>query len=170
MDKWIEVARRRRLETTSAVAAFIKEMCNVGNVALFGSRARGDFHDMSDWDTAAVVEDGEYAVKTAEFGQVVYIPVTRLAQLLPLTTLLFDIAHEGRLLCGRGDLWHEFVKRVGLYIQENRLEKPRRVGTLQFKPPAQTRRLAVLRYVELRRLQAPTPRRQVSMPYSPFSN
>jgi hypothetical protein len=73
MDRWVEVAKRRRREIAAAVAAFIKEACRVGDVALFGSRARGDFHDMSDWDLAVVTQDGEYAVKTEEFGQVVYI-------------------------------------------------------------------------------------------------
>jgi hypothetical protein len=48
MDRWVEVAKRRRREIAAAVAAFIKEACRVGDVALFGSRARGDFHDMSD--------------------------------------------------------------------------------------------------------------------------
>jgi predicted nucleotidyltransferase len=109
MDRWIEVAKRRRREIAAAVTAFIKEACRVGDVALFGSRARGDFHDMSDWDLAVVTQDGEYAVKTEEFGQVVYIPLAKLHQILAFSAL--DVAYEGRLLCGRGELWQKFAKR-----------------------------------------------------------
>ncbi|MFP3251659.1 MAG: nucleotidyltransferase domain-containing protein [Thermoproteus sp.] len=123
MDRWIEVARRRRLETANALAEFVMDSCRRGDVALFGSRARGDFHDMSDWDIAVVVEDGEYAVASEEFGQAVYIPVARLDQLLTFSMIILDVAHDGHLLCGKGDLWHEFVKRVRRYVMEKRLEK-----------------------------------------------
>ena len=96
MDRWVEVAKKRRRE----IAAFIKEACRIGDVALFGSRARGDFHDMSDWDLAVVTQDGEYAVKTEEFGQVVYIPLSKLRQLFAFSMLILDVAYEGRPLCG----------------------------------------------------------------------
>lgn len=113
MDRWVEVAKRRRRE----IAAFIKEACRVGDVALFGSRARGDFHDMSDWDLAVVTQDGEYAVKTEEFGQVVYIPLAKLRQLLDFSMLILDVAYEGRLLCGRGECWQVFAREVMQYVR-----------------------------------------------------
>ena len=116
MDRWVEVVKRRRREIAAAVAAFIKEACRVGDVALFGSRARGDFHDMSDWDLAVVTQDGEYAVKTEEFGQVVYIPLSKLHLILAFSILIFDVAYEGRLLCGRGELWQEFAREVAQYV------------------------------------------------------
>jgi len=109
MDRWVEVAKRSRREIAAAVAASIKEACRVGDVVLFGSRARGDFHDMSDWDLAVVTQDGEYAVKTVEFG-VVYIPLAKLHQLLDFSMLILDVAYEGRLLCGRGEFWQEFAR------------------------------------------------------------
>ena len=87
MDRWVEVAKKRRQVIAAAVAAFIKEACRVGDVVLFGSRARGDFHDMSDWDLAVVTQDGEYTVKTVEFGQVVYIPLAKLHQLLDFSMI-----------------------------------------------------------------------------------
>jgi len=126
MDRWVEVAKRRRREIAAAVAAFIKEACRVGDVALFGSRARGDFHDMSDWDLAVVTQDGEYAVETEEFGQVVYIPLAKLRQLLAFSMLILDVAYEGRLLCGRGEFWQEFAREVMQYVRERRLGKNRR--------------------------------------------
>jgi predicted nucleotidyltransferase len=94
MDRWVEVAKRRRREIATAVVAFIKEACRVGDVALFGSRARGDSHDMSDWDLAVVTQDGEYVVKTEEFGQVVYIPLAKLHKLLDFSMLILDVAYE----------------------------------------------------------------------------
>jgi len=126
MDRWVEVAKRRRREIAAAVAALIKEACRVGDVALFGSRARGDFHDMSDWDLAVVTQDGEYAVKTEEFGQVVYIPLAKLRQLLDFSMLILDVAYEGRLICGRGEFWQGFAREVMQYVRERRLGKNRR--------------------------------------------
>ncbi len=125
MDKWVEVAKRRRQEIAAAVAALIKEACRVSDVVLFGSRARGDFHDMSDWDLAVVTQDGEYAVKTVEFGQVVYIPLAKLRQLLDFSMLILDVAYEGRLLCGRGELWQVFAREVMQYVRERKLRKNR---------------------------------------------
>ena len=123
MDRWVEVAKKRRREIAAAVAAFIKETCRVGDVALFGSRARGDFHDMSDWDLAVVTQDGEYAVKTVEFGQVVYIPLAKLRQILDFSMLILDVAYEGRLLCGRGEFWQVFAREVMQYVRKRRLGK-----------------------------------------------
>jgi len=94
MDKWIEVAKRRRQEVAEALAEFIQRC--VGDVALFGSRTRDDFHDTGHWDLAAVTQDGEYAVKTEKFGQVVYILLTKLHQLLAFSMLILDVAYEGR--------------------------------------------------------------------------
>jgi predicted nucleotidyltransferase len=125
MDRWVEVAKRRRREIAAAVAAFIKEACRASDVVLFGSRARGDFHDMSDWDLAVVTQDGEYAVKTEEFGQVVYIPLAKLRQLLAFSMLILDVAYEGHLLCGRGEFWQEFTREVMQYVRERRLRKNR---------------------------------------------
>jgi predicted nucleotidyltransferase len=116
MDRWVEVAKRRRREIAAAVAAFIKKACRVGDVALFGLRARGGFHDMSDWYLAVVTQDGEYAVKTEELGQVVYIPLAKLRQLLAFSMLILDVAYEGRLLCGRGELWQGFAREVAQYV------------------------------------------------------
>jgi len=125
MDRWVEVAKKRRQVIAAAVAAFIKETCRVGDVVLFGSRTRGDFHDMSNWDLAVVTQDGEYAVKAEEFGQAVYIPLAKLRQLLDFSMLILDVAYEGRLLCGRGELWHAIAREVMQYVRERRLGKNR---------------------------------------------
>ena len=89
-DGWIEVAKRRRQEVAEALAEFIQRC--VGDVTLFGSRTRDDFHDMGHWDLAAVTQDG---VETEKFGQVVYIPLSKLHQLLAFSMLILDVAYEG---------------------------------------------------------------------------
>jgi hypothetical protein len=132
MDRWVEVTKRRRREIAAAVAAFIKEACRVGDVALFGSRARGDFYDMSDWDLAVVTQDGEYAVEAEWFGQVVYTPLAKLHQILAFSAL--DVTYEGRLLCGRGELWQEFARKVAQYVCLLRLYTRRRVHTRPHPP------------------------------------
>jgi predicted nucleotidyltransferase len=106
MDRWVDVAKRRRREIAAAVAA-------------------GDFHDMSDWDLAVVTQDGEYAVETEDFGQVVHIPLAKLHQLLDFSMLILDVAYEGRLLCGRGEFWQEFAREVIQYVRKRRLGKNR---------------------------------------------
>jgi hypothetical protein len=52
---------------------------------------------MGHWDLAAVTQDG---VETEKFGQVVYIPLSKLYQLLAFSMLILDVANEGRPLCG----------------------------------------------------------------------
>ncbi len=63
-------------------------------------------------------------MKTVEFG-VVYIPLAKLRQLLDFSKLILDVAYEGRLLCGRGEFWHEFTREVMQYVREKRLGKNR---------------------------------------------
>lgn len=140
MDRWVEVAERGRREVAAAVAASIEEACRVGDVALSGSRARSDFHDMSDWDLAVATQGGEYAAETEEFGQVVYIPLAKLHRLLAFSMLILDVAYEGRLLCGRGELWQVFAREVMQYIRERRLGKIGGVG-IPSRPSARRRRL-----------------------------
>jgi len=61
-----------------------------------------------------VTQNGKYAVEAEEFGQVVYIPLAKLNQLLAFSAL--DVAYEGRLLCGRGELWQIFAWVVAQYV------------------------------------------------------
>ena len=61
-----------------------------------------------------VTQNSEYAVEAEEFGQVVYIPLAKLYQILAFSTL--DVAYEGRLLCGRGEFWQEFAREVMQYV------------------------------------------------------
>lgn len=102
---------------------FVLEHCPHGDVVLFGSRARGDSHALSDWDIAVVQPAGEYAVRQEEFGQAVYLPLAALDELLERSMLILDIAHDGVLLCGRGDHWANPLRKARDYIREKKLLK-----------------------------------------------
>jgi hypothetical protein len=63
-----------------------------------------------------VTQNSEYAAETEEFGQVVYIPLAKLHQILAFSILIFDVAYEGRLLCRREELWQGFAREVVQYV------------------------------------------------------
>ncbi|MEL9990055.1 MAG: nucleotidyltransferase domain-containing protein [Thermoproteus sp.] len=121
LDRWIEISRARSREISRLAASFVEEACRKGDVVLFGSRARGTWHALSDWDLALLVRGGEYRVESREFGQVFYIPLEGLGEVLRFSMVVLDIAHDGVLLCGRGDLWQEFRASVYVYIRERGL-------------------------------------------------
>jgi len=110
MDKWIEVHKARTAEVLKALAQYIRQRCGEGDVVLFGSRARGTHHALSDWDIAVITPQGQYAVEATEFGQAVHIPLAALAHILDHGMLALDIAADGVLLCGRGDYWTEYKR------------------------------------------------------------
>jgi len=68
MDKWIEVHKARTAEVLKALAHYIRQRCGEGDVVLFGFRARGTHHALSDWDIAVITPQGQYAVEATEFG------------------------------------------------------------------------------------------------------
>ncbi|MEZ0248895.1 MAG: nucleotidyltransferase domain-containing protein [Thermoproteus sp.] len=123
LDRWIEISRERSREVSRLVASFVEEACRKGDVVLFGSRARGEARIDSDWDLAVLMGDGRYRVESREFGQVFYIPLGGLGELLGWSMVVLDIAHDGVLLCGRGDFWQEFRASVYGYIREKGLVK-----------------------------------------------
>jgi len=84
-----------------------------------------------------VTQDSEYAVEAEEFGQVVYIPLAKLHQLLDFSMLILDAAYEGRLLCGRGGLWQEFARwrrSTSVYSGSSERYTRRRVHTRPHPP------------------------------------
>lgn len=123
MDRWIKVARQRQVELLERLREFLKEVCSEGDVVLFGSRARGSHHALSDWDIAVLTQSGRYHIAVEEFGQVVYIPLASVDEILAKSMIALDIASDGQLLCGRGDHWQIYLKKARLYILEKRLVK-----------------------------------------------
>ncbi|MEM0485009.1 nucleotidyltransferase domain-containing protein [Pyrobaculum aerophilum] len=125
LDKWIEIAKAREGEIRARVKQYITERCPSADVVLFGSRARGDYHALSDWDLAIITPAGKYAVVHEEFGQAVYLPLSALNDILTSSMLILDIAHDGVLLCGKGDYWHILLKKVKEYVSEKGLIRTR---------------------------------------------
>lgn len=125
LGRWIELAKRREAEIVAEASRFVREACREGDVALFGSRARGTHHRLSDWDIAVITASGSHAVEARGFGQVFRIPLGELRQILEFSMVVLDVAFEGVFLCGRGDYWAEFVKAAREYVRARRLVKTR---------------------------------------------
>jgi predicted nucleotidyltransferase len=64
-ERWLEVLREVLRAREEEARRLIEELCREALVvALFGSRARGDYTPLSDWDLLAVVEGGGYKWNT----------------------------------------------------------------------------------------------------------
>jgi len=123
LARWAEIARLLSRERAEALSRFLAIACRGADIALFGSRARGSHHALSDWDIAVVVDDGDYRVENMEFGQVIHIPLSRLGQVLETSMVVLDIAMDGILLCGSGDRWITFIRSVREYVAERGLTR-----------------------------------------------
>lgn len=123
LDKWLRALEALRSEALAELARFIAEECATGDIVLFGSRARGTHHALSDWDIAVVVAEGRYGLETRGFGQVLRIPLSALDEVLGTSMLILDVAADGVLLCGTGDHWAELKRRVAQYVEERGLER-----------------------------------------------
>ncbi|MEZ0319666.1 MAG: nucleotidyltransferase domain-containing protein [Pyrobaculum sp.] len=123
LGRWIELAKKREGDIAAEVSLFVREACREGDVVLFGSRARGTHHSLSDWDIAVISASGVYRVEAREFGQVFHIPLGELPRVLEFSMVVLDVAFEGMFLCGRGDAWAEFIKAAGEYVEKRRLVK-----------------------------------------------
>ncbi|MGC9170327.1 MAG: nucleotidyltransferase domain-containing protein [Thermoproteus sp.] len=62
MYRWIELNKARERELSEILREFVSRRCGEADVVLFGSRARGDFHALSDWDIALISREGAYVV------------------------------------------------------------------------------------------------------------
>lgn len=69
LDRWAEVAKTREEEIRAKVRRYVLERCRHADVVLFGSRARGEHHALSDWDIAVITLAGNYAVEQRSSGK-----------------------------------------------------------------------------------------------------
>ncbi|ABW02146.1 nucleotidyltransferase domain-containing protein [Caldivirga maquilingensis] len=100
----------------------LNELCSRALVVvLFGSRARGDYTPLSDWDLLAIVADGEYRVEIMDVGQVVWLPLSRLNNVLKNSMIILDAVTDGKVLCGDSRIFEVVKGRVNEYIEEMRL-------------------------------------------------
>ncbi|ABO08921.1 DNA polymerase, beta domain protein region [Pyrobaculum calidifontis JCM 11548] len=112
--------KRRRAEE------LIKRLCERGGaVLLFGSRARGEAHLLSDWDLALIVAEGEYRVESTGVGQLFIVPLDKLDNILEFSMVVLDIFADGVLLCGDESLYKSALERFKRYVEEKRLVRTR---------------------------------------------
>jgi predicted nucleotidyltransferase len=121
-ERWLkalrEVARAREEEARK----LIEELCGRAlAVALFGSRARGDHTPLSDWDLLAVVESGDYRVEHRGVGQVVWLPLDKLEEVLEWSMVVLDAVTDAKPICGDRGKLEEVKKKVQEYIRRRGL-------------------------------------------------
>jgi len=86
----------------------VKKLCERGGaVLLFGSRARGEAHLLSDWNLALIVAEGEYRVESTGVGQLFIIPLDKLDDILEFSMVVRHIRRRGIAL------WRRVVVQVG---------------------------------------------------------
>jgi predicted nucleotidyltransferase len=113
-----EVARAREEEARR----LIEELCGRALVvALFGSRARGDYTPLSDWDLLAVVESGDYKVEHRGVGQVVWLPLDKLDEVLEWSMVVLDAVADAKPICGDREKLEEVRKKVEEYVRRRGL-------------------------------------------------
>ncbi len=125
-ERWLaalrEVARAREEEARR----LIEELCGRALVvALFGSRARGDYTPLSDWDLLAVVESGDYKVEHRGVGQVVWLPLDKLDEVLEWSMVVLDAVADAKPICGDRGKLEEVRKKVEEYVRRRGLVRTR---------------------------------------------
>ena len=104
----------------------IEELCGRALVvALFGSRARGDYTPLSDWDLLAVVESGDYKVDHRGVSQVVWLPLDKLDEFLEWSMVVLDAVMDAKPVCGDRKKREEVRKKVEEYVRRKGLVRTR---------------------------------------------
>ncbi|AEA12673.1 DNA polymerase beta domain protein region [Thermoproteus uzoniensis 768-20] len=121
-ERWLEALREVSREREEAAQHLVEELCRKAvAVALFGSRARGDHTPLSDWDFLAVVESGEYRVEQSGVGQIVWLPLDKLEDVLGWSMVILDAVADGKLLCGDAARFEELRAAVLDYARRRGL-------------------------------------------------
>jgi predicted nucleotidyltransferase len=121
-ERWLEVLREVARAREEEARRLIEELCGRALVvALFGSRARGDFTPLSDWDLLAVVESGDYKVEHRGVGQVVWLPLDKLDEVLEWSMVVLDAVADAKPICGDREKLEEVRKKVEEYVRRRGL-------------------------------------------------
>lgn len=121
-ERWLEALREVSREREEAAWRIIEEICRKALVVvLFGSRARGDHTPLSDWDLLALVESGEYRLEQKPIGQVVWLPLDKLEEVLSRSMVVLDAAADGKPICGDVGKFEEFKAAVLEYAKRHNL-------------------------------------------------
>jgi len=125
-ERWLEVLREVARAREEEARRLIEELCGRALVvALFGSRARGDYTPLSDWDLLAVVESGDYKVEHRGVGQVVWLPLDRLDEVLEWSMVVLDAVADAKPICGDREKLEEVRKKVEEYVRRRGLVRTR---------------------------------------------
>jgi predicted nucleotidyltransferase len=121
-ERWLEALREVARAREEEARRLIEELCRGALVvALFGSRARGDYTPLSDWDLLAVVESGHYKVEHRGVGQVVWLPLDKLDDVLEWSMVVLDAVADAKPICGDREKLEEVRKKVEEYVKRRGL-------------------------------------------------
>ncbi|MGC9131711.1 MAG: nucleotidyltransferase domain-containing protein [Pyrobaculum sp.] len=125
-ERWLEALREVSRAREEEACRLVEELCGRALVvALFGSRARGGYTPLSDWDLLAIVERGDYRVEHRGVGQVVWLPLDKLDEVLGWSMVVLDAVADGKPLCGDLSIFEEVKRRVFRYVEERGLTRTR---------------------------------------------
>ncbi|KUO84504.1 MAG: DNA polymerase subunit beta [Thermoproteus sp. CIS_19] len=121
-ERWLEALREVAKAREEEARKLVEELCRGAlAVALFGSRARGDYTPLSDWDLLAVIESGDYRVEHRGVGQVVWLPLDRLEEVLEWSMVVLDAVMDAKPICGDWGKLEEVKEKVQEYIKRRGL-------------------------------------------------
>jgi hypothetical protein len=121
-ERWLAALREVVRAREEEARRLIEELCGRALVvALFGSRARGDYTPLSDWDLLAVVESGDYKVEHRGVGQVVWLPLDKLDEVLEWSMVVLDAVADAKPICGDREKLEEVRKKVEEYVRRRGL-------------------------------------------------
>ena len=125
-ERWLAALREVTRAREEEARRLIEELCGRALVvALFGSRARGDYTPLSDWDLLAVVESGGYKVEHRGVGQVVWLPLDKLDDVLEWSMVVLDAVVDAKPICGDREKLEEVRKKVEEYVRRRGLVRTR---------------------------------------------
>ncbi len=118
-SRWLEALNEVTRWRETRFMELLNELCRKSLVVvLFGSRARGgDNTPLSDWDLMAVIPTGEYKVEVRDVGQVIWLPLSRLDEVLESSMVILDAVTDGKVLCGDSRVFDDVRDRVRRYIE-----------------------------------------------------
>ncbi|MEL9991432.1 MAG: nucleotidyltransferase domain-containing protein [Thermoproteus sp.] len=121
-DRWLEYIREISEERERKFRELLERLCRSAlAVVLFGSRARGDHTPLSDWDLLVLTQTGRYRVEAGKLGQIFWLPMDRVGEVLEFSMVILDAVVEGKLLCGDAEAFALVKRAVEEYIKRHDL-------------------------------------------------
>lgn len=121
-SNWLRALNELIKEREARFRDLLNEVCSKALVvALFGSRAKGSNTPLSDWDLLAIIPTGQYKIEAKDIGQVVWLPLDKLDEVLEYSMIILDAVIDGKVLCGDHAVFENVKSRVKSYIEEKGL-------------------------------------------------